>query len=78
MRALAILAVLVAVALVVVAVAWFRSRARADRKSRLRHEAFLADLHKQAIEAMDVDPLAVTFADQIRTHLTTPEKEIPR
>lgn len=79
MRALIPVLAIAVIALACVAVVAIRSRverARQARRELARHEAFLADLHKQAIEAMDVDPLAVTFADQIRTHLT--EKEIPR
>ena len=79
MRALAILAVPVTLALAAVAVAWIlirARRAREDRRARARHEAFLGRLHKQAIEYREMYVIADLFADQIRTHLT--EKEIPR
>jgi hypothetical protein len=76
-RALAILAVPVALALTTVAVVWILNRAeraREDRRQRARHEAFLADLHKQAIAHSGANVFADYFADEIRTHLTIPEK----
>ncbi|MFG3439892.1 hypothetical protein ACGF0J_21815 [Nonomuraea sp. NPDC047897] len=81
MRALTILAAPVALAVAVVAVAWILARAqraRDDRRARLRHEAFLSDLHKQAIAHSGANVLADYFADEIRTHLSMPEKEITR
>ncbi|MEV1245146.1 hypothetical protein [Nonomuraea sp. NPDC049750] len=81
MRALAILTVPVALAVTAIAVAWILTRARRareDRRARHRHEAFLSDLHKQAIEHRDAHVIADLFADQIRTHLSHPEKEISK
>jgi hypothetical protein len=78
-RALIPVLALAVIALATIAVVAIRSRverARQARRELARHEAFLNDLHKQAIGYRDTHVIADLFADQIRTHLT--EKEIPR
>lgn len=81
MRALIPVLALAVIALAVVVVVAILSRsrkAREDRRERERHEAFLDQIHRSAIDIRDVEPYAAVLADEIRNHLNppTPRKRI--
>lgn len=65
--------VVAVVAIAVVLIVWLLNRSaggRQARRERDRHVAFLDRLHKDALEARDVEPFAARIADDIRAHLT--------